>query len=422
MATFIFVANFYRAGTVRFVGSGLTLRSMVERGVQATSYLDQHGDLIQILVLQHYIFFGNSQSVLRYVETMFEDDHNGKSTGYVLPPKPKYLVIDFALVSGVDTSAIDSFTDVISLCKKSHCKLYLAGLKHSLRLKLVHAGVKPEGPATSRFSFVEDLDSALAKTEDSLISNEMHIEDMDQSETQNRLRHRRMSNAEDGFLYALTKIDEQHKLQTQSALSDLGRYTVAVELNAGESFVRQGNEGLYFVETGLMRIKASPGFSSAATTMNSSTFLSDSIANDGVIDSTASIGHLDARLNTVAMKAAQWKEQHAQQDIPEQTFRLAKFGQGWIIGGIEEANGMKRPGVYVAVSDCRLHHLSHEAILEVEASNPALAMHLFKVLSLLASKRQESTIQQLSQFVKIMKDPVPRLRGGKKELAQLTLQ
>jgi hypothetical protein len=41
-STFIFVANFYHVGSVKFVGSGLTLRSTVERGILESKWLDQN--------------------------------------------------------------------------------------------------------------------------------------------------------------------------------------------------------------------------------------------------------------------------------------------------------------------------------------------------------------------------------------------
>jgi hypothetical protein len=54
---------------------------------------------------------------------------------------------------------------------------------------------------------------------------------------------------------------------------------------------------------------------------------------------------------------------------------------------IEAANGMKKPGVHVAISECRLHQLPISVITEAEQSNPMLAMHLCKFLSHLSSKR-----------------------------------
>jgi MFS superfamily sulfate permease-like transporter len=86
LSTFLFAAHFYHSGIVRFVGNGVTLRSTVERGVIEQSWLDQNAAYIQILVLQHYLFFGNAQSVLNYVSTMFEEADDPHQ-----PPVPLYL-------------------------------------------------------------------------------------------------------------------------------------------------------------------------------------------------------------------------------------------------------------------------------------------------------------------------------------------
>eukprot|EP00429_Kryptoperidinium_foliaceum_P091222 CAMPEP_0176184358 /NCGR_PEP_ID=MMETSP0121_2-20121125/774_1 /TAXON_ID=160619 /ORGANISM="Kryptoperidinium foliaceum, Strain CCMP 1326" /LENGTH=83 /DNA_ID=CAMNT_0017522731 /DNA_START=96 /DNA_END=343 /DNA_ORIENTATION=+ len=73
------------------------------------------------------------------------------------------------------------------------------------------------------------------------------------------------------------------------------------------------------------------------------------------------------------------------------------------------------------MSACRLHHLPKAAIEQLqEASNPRLAMNLYRVLSHLATKRQEMTIEHLGQHLRILNSPVPRLRGrGRAGLALL---
>lgn len=50
----------------------------------------------------------------------------------------------------------------------------------------------------------------------------------------------------------------------------------------------------------------------------------------------------------------------------------------------------------------------------MEQTNPTLSMHLYKLMSFLATKRQETTLQQLDQFMKILNAIVPRLKGGGK--------
>lgn len=96
LSTFLFVAAFFRSGVVKFAASGLSLRSTIERPSSSAHRLDEHGDLIQIVILQNYLFFGNASSILAYVGSMFEDPDD-EDEDMVLPPLPKFVVVDMAL-------------------------------------------------------------------------------------------------------------------------------------------------------------------------------------------------------------------------------------------------------------------------------------------------------------------------------------
>jgi CRP-like cAMP-binding protein len=419
----------YAQGAVKFVGSGLSLRSTVERGVTEAHWLDQNGDLIQILVVQNYLFFGNSQSLLMYITTMFEEEEEGDNDNdqenspqngvYTLPPKPKYLVVDFSLITGMDTSAVDIMKEIISTCQSNRCKLFLAGLKANLKSNMLYAGVRPK---MKEWAYTSDMETALAKAEDGLLSTVFHLEEKDETE-QSRRRQRRLSESQsDGFVYSLQKIDEQHGLNTAEELRGFQEYTNAMDLDPGDILVRHDDHGLYFVETGLMNIQWSQGNTTRnfANMSLTDTASSSAVATAVTLQNQNSIGHMKARSLTVGREMSIWKETRAGHHHTEQSFRLARIGQGWIIGGIETANGMKRPGVHIAMSPCRLHHLPSSAIKQAETVNPKLAMSLYKMLSHLATKRQEMTIEQLGQHLRILNSPVPRLRGqGKSALAKL---
>jgi len=89
--------------------------------------------------------------------------------------------------------------------------------------------------------------------------------------------------------------------------------------------------------------------------------------------------------------------------FPAQT---ARFGPGWVVGAIEGASGgMRNPGVHIAVTPCRLHHLPYSNIEQVETENPSLVLHLFKMMSLLSARRQEVTIDQLATLHSIINSP-----------------
>jgi hypothetical protein len=73
ISMFVFVASFFQVGVVKYNASGLEIRSRIERSLIQSVWLDAHGDSIQVLVLQNYLFFGNASSILNYIATMFEE-------------------------------------------------------------------------------------------------------------------------------------------------------------------------------------------------------------------------------------------------------------------------------------------------------------------------------------------------------------
>ena len=212
-STVLFVAAFFRSGVVKFMASGLTVRSTIERPFLSGDWLDRHGDLIQILVLQNYLFFGNSSSILAYMTTMFEEpeaDDNDDDGEFELPPKPKFVILDFMLVTGMDTSTVDVVAGILQLCKSHNCKVFLTGLSPRMRMTLALGGVKPETGERSKRNvrFFPDLDSALGKAEDMLLrdTNIYKPDILDES------RRRLVSDGDvcnSGFGFALRHIDEQ---------------------------------------------------------------------------------------------------------------------------------------------------------------------------------------------------------------------
>ncbi|CAB9515416.1 solute carrier family 26 [Seminavis robusta] len=376
MSTFIFVADFYRAGTVKFVGNGLALRSTVERGVPETTWLNQNGDLIQILVLQNYLFFGNAQSVWQYVSTFFEDPvPDGRRDGALLnmmgnlgnemlPPKPKYV---WALAEP--------------------------------EVQDVYAGISP-----SR-AFAPDLESALIKAEDALIREVSGLRAKDESES--RAMDRVMSDPGQGFLQALKKIDEQHGLDTAHELKALSQYMKPMDLKANEvlHWENEIHHGLFFIEYGQLRIEhgadytISPSHQKTFPRIHEASPVVNPLSNN-------SLGHLSARSGPWGLQSALLKNSmRGQSEMTEQNFRLARIGPGWVVGMIEECSGMRRAGVYVCDSPCRLHHLQYDSMKHIEQSDPKLMMNLYKLMSNVSLKRQEMTIGQLAQFVAIIQSP-----------------
>lgn len=392
----LFVSKVYHTGIVRFVGNGLTVHSTVERGMQETSWLDLHGDLIQILVLQNYLFFGNCKSVLRYVVTMFSDDSCSSGSLQDPLPVPRFLIIDVSMVTGMDTSSVDLFREIQRLCENNDCTLWLVGMSRDSKEVLHYANLRP------RYS--SNLDNALGKSEDALLSSLYHLKEKVALETSSRDN---ATSPEGGFLYALQKIDELHHLDIRQDLSSLWDFVDPIFLEKGDVLDPHSQDtsaaGLYFIESGMLDIRPSPHRTSIGATSCIAPLSLRELA-------TSSIGHLNARRLSV--------EQRNQPK--DQSQRTAHIGQGWVIGSTETAsNTFVRSGVYIVVAKCRLHYLSKSKLQRIEDQFPRLALTLYKLLAHLSTARQLKTIQQLDQLFRILSTPAPRLRGGKNKLASL---
>jgi len=256
-STIIFVASFYRTGVVKFIGNGLTVRSTVERIGSESLWLDQNGDLIQVLVLQNYLFFGNSASCVNYVQSMFEEPEVD-IISFPLPPIPKILVLDFTHVTGMDTSAVDVFNDIIALCRANSCKVLLSGLLPSLRSAMTIEG---ENNLTDKqLRFFPDLESALGKSEDIILKSVHNAKGKEVEHSMIRTRKRLMSKDnedDDGFSYSLEQIDKQHGISFCERLVMLKEFTTPMELTPGQDLFdpdtcNPEKRGLFFIEFGTM--------------------------------------------------------------------------------------------------------------------------------------------------------------------------
>ena len=212
ISMFVFVASFFRVGVVKYSASGLEIRSRIERSVAQSAWLNENGDLCQVIVLQNYLFFGNACTILDYVATMFEevDVAQSQRLDFSIPPLPKILVLDLSLVTGMDTSTVDIFGEMLEFCRNNDCKLFFCGLSMRMKKGLDLGGIRPDtGPRReSSVRFFSDLDTALGRAEDSLI-----ITEMNGSETPRSFRRVRSSESLDsgrGFRRALRQIDELH--------------------------------------------------------------------------------------------------------------------------------------------------------------------------------------------------------------------
>ena len=140
---------------------------------------------------------------------MFEDVHIPQDFDTILPPKPKYLVIDFSLCSGMDTSAVSVFVEACALCKQNDCKIIFSSVSRDMK-EMMKFGGELSTKGGDCLEFVQDLEAALGDAEDGILSSILHRRTREMVRaSQINERIREGQDDFNGFLYALMQIDDQ---------------------------------------------------------------------------------------------------------------------------------------------------------------------------------------------------------------------
>lgn len=220
-AVVFFVVNYSRTNVVRHSLSGTTFKSRVNREERVQEALREHGERIYILQLQGFIFFGTANSLLERVRARMRDPER---------LAPRFVILDFRQVTGLDSTANLSFTKMRQLLEDNETVLVFAAMSPQIRAQFV-AGGFGEATAGGQLSYCPDLDYAVEWCENRLlvlaglatVAGERPIEE---------------------HLEAL--------LPEGSAVEALMRYLEPREVSAGEYLIRQGDppDDLYFIESG----------------------------------------------------------------------------------------------------------------------------------------------------------------------------
>ena len=153
-AVLLFVIRYSRVDVVKHAISSAQMQSNIERPAADTEYLTRQGDSVLILELQGYIFFGTASRILRRLQTDLESG-----------PGTRFVVCDFRLVTGVDSSAVIVFERVAIVARDHDLGLLISGLGP---MESQFAELGREYPDVVRFE--PDLDHALSWCEELLLA------------------------------------------------------------------------------------------------------------------------------------------------------------------------------------------------------------------------------------------------------------
>lgn len=220
VAVILFAINYTRTPMTRHTLSGQSYTSRVRRLPSQEKILHRKGEQIHILQLQGLLFFGTASRLLDNVQARLKDME-------LLPVK--FIILDFRLVTGLDSSVITNFLKLKQLAVKSNFSLVLSSLSPQIEQQLQLGEVL--GEADSIFHVFPDLDQGMAWCEEKLL----------------KLTQMRRSRSTPLFIQLKASFPKPELVSTLTH-----SYLIPMELIAGETLFQQGAiyDGLYFLETG----------------------------------------------------------------------------------------------------------------------------------------------------------------------------
>lgn len=222
LAIILFVIQYSHAPAIRHVMSGVSYQSNVERPRLYTQLLQRKGNWLYILELQGFLFFGTANKILEEIRYYLETE------AAVHPPR--YLILDFRLVTGADSSAGFSFARLMRLTEARDIKLILTHVSATIQKQF-----SKQFPS-ERVHYFSDLDHGIEWCGDDMITTFESVGLM----------------ARSGSL-----VKELIRAMPTPADVDILRGCLqAREVQPGEYIIQQGQRqaGLYMIERGQVSI------------------------------------------------------------------------------------------------------------------------------------------------------------------------
>ncbi|MBF0110822.1 MAG: cyclic nucleotide-binding domain-containing protein [Magnetococcales bacterium] len=160
VAIVLFVVNYARLPVVRRVATAAQQRSNVDRSLEATRYLGQHGDTVVLLYIHGYLFFGSTVAIVDWVKNRITARNQSPL---------RYLILDMKRVQGADSSAMAVFSKIHNLAENSRFHVIFCSVSTQLATLFHGSGFHFESDPI--FSMETDSDHALERCEERLLEN-----------------------------------------------------------------------------------------------------------------------------------------------------------------------------------------------------------------------------------------------------------
>jgi len=218
-----FALSASRIDSIKYGFDGSEYRSSLDRSRDDVEVLTAHGGKIQGLNLQSYLFFGSANRLYQHVKTLLQRN-----------PECRFLVFDFKLVTGIDSSAVYSFDQIKRAAADKGIKLVLVHLP-----AVAEKTLRASGFVSNDVSVWAELDHALEWCENEIIAQHQGLEQEE-------------ANLRDWFVQILG---------TEQEAADLMHRCQRIEVNAGDIVVRAGDAGdsMHFILDGRVGVMIPAG-------------------------------------------------------------------------------------------------------------------------------------------------------------------
>jgi SulP family sulfate permease len=158
MAVVVFVVSASRTSVVKHALSGMEYRSRVTRGPGQQAVLQARGGDLYVLKLRGVIFFGTAYALYERIRARATDPGL---------PALRFVVLDFAQVTGLDSTGLLSFAKLRQLAQERRLTLVLTGLSGGVCAQFARGGF---GDQPGVLRILADLDHGLEWCEDAIIA------------------------------------------------------------------------------------------------------------------------------------------------------------------------------------------------------------------------------------------------------------
>jgi sulfate permease, SulP family len=158
-ACLLFAISYARSDVVRRHASRAQFASHVDRSPEALKHLLETGNAVQLYWLSGYIFFGSSEGVFERIR---------QDIAALPSRRVAYVILDFRMVTGADSSAMISLTKLRNFCNKQNITLLYSSLSPSIQTAAEINGLFGGKSAHKAFP---DLNLALAWCEDRMLDS-----------------------------------------------------------------------------------------------------------------------------------------------------------------------------------------------------------------------------------------------------------